>query len=466
MDTNGSDIKVSWFERPRFRFSVCFIICVLLVGSFINGIIIKDNDFRNHYLIGVYFLQGRPYNLDEHNQQPFYSLYPVGRLVINAMTAWMPYHLTRIVYWFSSIAILILSLKTWHTLVDPHARAHPTRGLVTALLTCLITLRWLVRDLDDCGLQIVLLGILTAAAWALKNRRTVLAGGFIALATTYKTTPALCIPFVLYKRRWREAVWAVVFLVVFNLFIPTLWLGWSKTLLANRMFFKKAQQVVQEIREDPTANGMESPKHANRGLRLAMARFLMHFPPGHDLFIAHPEDSNNPDLSAEQKRPHPLFIQFLDLSPRTAGLIINGVLLAFIGLLAVLFRRSWAPGAEQSFAPGEWAIITALCALLSPLCWGHHLVLMIPAVYVSLYTDIGGHTPKWRRVLMWTAAVLVLAPQREILGRDLWWIIQSYKCDTLAAVIMMVLVLTIPRDRQLAPQEENQDLLPASAVQP
>ncbi len=384
---HACDSERTWYTHPTFYLLVKIICIVVLIASFINGVILKHNDFQNHYDLGSMFLQGRPYLMPDN--KPSCAHYPVGRLMINASLAIFPYRIARGVFWTISIIALVLSLKMWHQMAQKRRAVSETKAFAAAALSLGILLRWVVRDFDDCGLQILLLFVLTAAGWAIMRHKSIIGGFLLALAATYKSTPVLFFPFLLYKRKWREAIWMVLFIGMLNFLLPMIFLGWQQTLDANGVFFAKAKEIAGATRDDPTANGVELPRHVNRSLRIAIARYLQTYRPGHPLFIPHPDDVSPDKEVPNEPRPHPLFIQFLDLSAATINMIITCILLVFALILAVLFRHKWGDHSPDADLAPEWAVVTGLCALLSPLCWGQHLVLMIPAVFLSVRTDLG-----------------------------------------------------------------------------
>lgn len=446
------EATAQWYTTDDFRRIVWTIAAVILIGSFINGVLKKDNDYLNHYKLGRGFLAGKPYMIPD--EKPFCPHYAPGRLALNAAFAVLPYRLSRAVWWTVSIVVLIASLLIWDRMAPGRKAMTARASFAAAAFSLVLVLRWLLRDLDDCGQQLLLLGILTAAGWAAFNQRPLATGALLALGATYKVTPMLFLPLLLYKRRWREAVWMVVFVVGLNVVAPALRLGLPLTWQASQLFLSRSAEVTQAIREDPSANGVEDAKHTNKNLRLAIARYLQTYPPGHPLFIPDPKDVEPDGTTKPNAKPHPLFVQFLDLPARTAGIITTGVLLMIAIVLAVRYRRPWhGPQFQEDFA-AEWASVTALCALMSPLCWGQHLVLFIPAVYLSVRAGFQGHS-RGRTIALWIAALLILAPQRELIGRDLWWVVQSYKPETVAAVIILALVLILPKARVSRSCEEQ-----------
>ncbi|MCD6365214.1 MAG: DUF2029 domain-containing protein [Planctomycetes bacterium] len=433
-----------WYATPRFRLVAGILLGVVFLGSFLNGVLKKDNDFRIHYYLGVRCLEGLAY-VGENGEREVFDNYPVGRLVVNGALALFPYRVARGVCWAFAVVCLFLSLRLWHGMAQLQGAGSKALSIAAGALVLVVLSPWVVRDLDDCGLQIILLFILTAGAWTLLRNKPAASGLLLALASTYKVTPVLFLPLLLFKRRWREAAWMAVFVLALNVLLPMPLLGVSGTLRANGVFFSKVASVAGAGAEDPTANGVESPKHSNRSLKLAILRYLQTYQAGHPLFIAHPGDVDADRDGAGNVRAHPLFVQFFDLPPRLAGHIASAVMLTAAVALLYLFRHKWGQGPHEADLAGEWAVMTGLCAILSPLCWGQHLVLVIPAMFLTIRAALDGQLGRWRTVLLALIVLAVLAPQRAIFGRELCTVIHSYKPQPLAVLLCMALVLTLPK---------------------
>ena len=155
------------------------------------------------------------------------------------------------------------------------------------MLTLLVLLPFIIRDLDECGLQIILLLLCSLAAAAFQRRRMVLSGFWLAAAATYKATPLLFLPFLLWKRQWKAAGCMVFFIAALNL-LPATYLGWEKTLAENRHWFTYTLSVARDTPDAyPSVPRWETPKHQNLSLSATFARLVETYPPGHPLFIDH-----------------------------------------------------------------------------------------------------------------------------------------------------------------------------------
>ena len=466
----------AWYVNKIFRRTAWVLFMIVLGVWFVNGVLRKHNDFLLHFKVGIGFIQGKPYLTPD--RPPTLHHYPPGRLLLNAplgalsvltgeadealeidhTSGPISYRITRGLCWALSVGLLLLSLRMWSRMAGTVGREGATMdkpiAYAAGAFAVGLTLPWITRDLDDAGLHLILVAMLTAAAWWTMKRRSVLAGFMLAMAATWKLTPVLFLPLMLYKRRWREAAWMAAFIVALNVAAPMVGLGWTKTIAAHRIFGAEIRKDIQAPRGHPTANGIDPARHQNRCLKLAICRYLQTYrpdgAPGSELFVPHPDDVVKGEPTPPDARPHWAFVQFLDLPDGAVNLIAAG-LTALLGLtLAIRFRRKWARRTAPADLPPEWAAAMMVMAIVSPYCWGQHLVLCIPAALLIMRDTLTRPQPLWRKIALGAAAVFVLAPQKELLGKTLWTVAHSYKPQTLAVLLLLVLVLSIPRHTDAA----------------
>ena len=441
------DPSGQWFEKPGFYFCVWALVCTVGVATFYNGVFRKDNDFQNHYDLGREFMRGNPYCMESDTGLTC-THYPLGRLMLDGIFSVLPYRFSRLLNWIAGAVGLVISLKLWNRMAETRRPASEASAFAGAALAFVITLRWFIRDMDDAGQQLLLVTLLTLAAWTLVQGKSWASGLWLGLSVAYKATPLLFLPLLLYKRKWVAAAVMAVTIVFLNSVAPAFFVGWDKNVRGNKLFFAKAREIRQVSGQDPTVNGVEPAIHLNRSLRISMARYLMTFEPGHVLFLGHPDDTPRIDENTAGARPHPLFKQPLDISPEKAAKIITGMLLALALVLAIRYRRPWGDGPNQADIAPEWTAVMLLCAIMSPLCWGQHMVLLIPALFLIVREHLDTRGPLWRTVLIWVVFSLINLPQREIMGRNLWLVAHSYRVETLASLLVLFMILVIP-DRQV-----------------
>ena len=413
-----------WCTTRKFRQVVLAIAMLALIYKGVDGIFLRVNDFHWHVIHGRTMLEGRPMQTDD---RIIGDHYPLGRAVINMAIALPPYRVARAMCLVLGVASLVWSLVLWRRMAGPALAGSGPIALAAAAFTLVILYPYVFRDLDDCGLRLLLLGFMTFAGRCIQVGKPVRGGLWLGLAATYKLTPIIFLPLLLWKRQWRTVAAMLGVIITLNLVVPTMLAGWDKTIEAHGRFLAVAKRGMKI--QDPSQNPVEPPRHQNQSLQFAIARYLQTHPPGHPL---HSE--------------HPLFVQFGSLSPRAAGLAAKAVLLVLAMALLWRMRKPWsAIGADSNFA-AQWAAVCILTALLSPLCWLQHLVQVIPAMFLIFLAVLSrpGAAKRWRIVLLVAIGVITLLLQRDVVQRELSIIVLSYKFDTLVALAAMLLVLTLP----------------------
>jgi len=439
-----------WYERGWFTQSVIYGFTLLVVVKFVHSVFFKQNDFDWHLAYGHLAFKGT-YGGDT---AVFHSLlfhYPPGRILIDEALSLLPRLVARAMFFCAAIGSLFITCRIWRALAQRVRPATPGVEFAAAALAFLLLANWIVRDFDECGLQILLLFFLSMAAWSLYRGARITTGVWLGLAITFKLTPVLFVALLLWKRRFVEAAAAICFVVLFNVVAPALIWGPSLTQEALVRHVETLTTIV--ALDDPAENGVEQPSHRSQSLKLAIARYLQTYPPGHPLFI----DRNYDEIGCTERgiapdacQRHPLFVQFLDLSKTTAKRIVIVIMSALALVLAWRLRRRWllAPsengtGSRGSLAP-EWAIACALAAILSPLAWHQHLTLVLPCAYLVIRDALTRAKLTWLR---WAGLgfvfVSVWVLHRDPLSKLYSLIAMSYHFDVVAVLVLIGMTLTI-----------------------
>jgi alpha-1,2-mannosyltransferase len=419
LDGEQTRMSGQWYTSPRFRAVALWLAAISVVGFGIDAIFLRDNDFLWHCDVGRAFLRA-----DNVTLAAGASWYPLGRRMMDVMLVAVPYRLSRAIVYLLSLAFLGVAMQLWRRMANAEERLDPARAFAAGALSLVFLAPHLQRDLQECGLQIILLAMLSAAAYALWMGRSIWAGFWLALAVSYKTTPALFLPVLLWKRQWRAAMASVVFIVILNV-SPALYLGWDLTTRAYRQswdFFQYSGRL-----EDIAENGIELPNPRNQSLMSFFARYLQSYPPEHSLYL-----------------DHPAFLQFGHLDHATARAVAKGCMLLLVGFIAWRLWGRWSERSPHLLA--EWSAVCVLAALVSPMCWRQHLVLALPALYLliwSLLSRPGNARAGW--ALLGGSVFVLWAPQSEVIG-SLWAsVLMAYKPDTVIFVAWAVVLLTWTR---------------------
>jgi hypothetical protein len=421
MATSLMPLNQPWYTSRRFQIAAGVLLLLVTVLTGYVGVCRRENDFVYHRTWGEHFLAGSPYELN-------FQHYPLSRGMIDALTVALPHRLDRLLHFGGAALAMVLALGWWCKLAAVDGPLDRARTFAAVVFALLLSASYLFRDGTECGLQIWLLFFLSAAAWAMHGGRPILCGFWLGLSVAYKFTPVIFLPFLLWKRQWRAAVWMGLFAITFNL-LPAVYLGWDTMIDCHRRWLHFAEVCMAA--PDPSRTPVEPPHHVNQSLSVAIARFMQTYPPGDPLALR-----------------HRLFIQFGDLDLASAKRGVGLVLLGLGCLLAWRFRKPWQPVEEDRNLAAEWAAVTLLCALLSPLCWLQHLVLIVPALVLWMRAALAGATvPRWQWAAVGAIAAIVFLVHRDLMSAEFYEVMVSYKLHTLAGLLALALVLNLPKMR-------------------
>ena len=207
-------IQSRWYRRA---FVAGFVLLIAIKAA--QGIFYKENDFSWHLDLGRSALSGTPYLTPTGDI--FGNNYSPGRILIDSVLAMLPNALARALVFACAVGAILIMFRVWRILANAIVRARPGIDFAAATLAFLLLAPWVVRDLDDCGLQLLLLLFLTMAGHALSRGAAIASGAWLALAFTFKSTPLLFLPLLIWKRQY-EACAMSAFIVVFNAVAPAL----------------------------------------------------------------------------------------------------------------------------------------------------------------------------------------------------------------------------------------------------
>jgi hypothetical protein len=394
-----------WWKIP-----LAVTLAVLAGAEFYNCVFCCDHDFLWHCGFGNAFLNDRVYaRMGQH--------YLPARAMLDAATSWMPYHLNRTIWFLATCAGLALCVRFWS-----HVGGHKARHAAAATAVALAVMStYIHRDLAECGLQLFLLCVLTAGLWSLLRGSPSMCGFWLGLATVYKVMPLVFLPYLVWKRQWRAAGWMMLFTGFFCL-LPALFLGAAKNQALHQQWLKTT--LARLAIDDPSENGVEAPALWNRSLPLALARLVQAYPEGHPLHLG---TSTDAPLGA--------------LDAHDAKRFVQAVLLILAAALAWRFRHAVDLVDGRESLASEWAAVCILVALLSPLCWLHHLVLVIPAALLFAQRAAAGQARRWQWGLAVSAAAMMLLVHRGLLNPSMWNTLSLLSPHTLASLLLAAAAL-------------------------
>ncbi|MBZ0215864.1 MAG: glycosyltransferase 87 family protein [Fimbriimonadaceae bacterium] len=405
-------------DPVRFRKMAIGLALLIAAVEFYYAVFLRVGDFEVHRVFGRNFIDRAPY-LNA-------NVYLLPRLMFDAVPALMNYYAGRAIFYLAAIGGLVYCIHSWAQMAQARFPLPPAEVFKANVIAVAILSPLLLRDLDECGLQILLLVLLTLAARSFLAGKKTRSGFYLALAIAYKSTPLLFLPFLLWKRQWHVSAALTGWLVVVAV-LPAAWLGWDETLAAYAKWWHQMQDVLQTSEAYPSLGSLEPPKQQNLGLRALIARFIETYPDGHPLNLG-----------------HPLFVQFGDLGPETAKRVVYGIVLLLGAAIAWRFRRPWPRSESRGGFVVEWAVACLFVGLLSPAAWMQHLIVGFPVVLLAVRAAFVLPRSFFRIAGVVLIAALILLTKQFLVGGDLKLVLLSYKPDTFALLLAAALAVFAP----------------------
>jgi alpha-1,2-mannosyltransferase len=294
--------------------------------------------------------------------------------------------------WFAiKVALTTATLMMCLEIVQSPARLLPP---MFRSLILLLSLRPILGDFHHGNNNLVILFLIVAMFCAWRSGYDVVAGLLLALAASYKVTPALFFIYFAYKRSWRTVGWGALGLVLFLLIVPSAIIGpqfnWEcLTTWYHRMV---TPFVVKHT---------SSPQEVNQSLFGVLTRLLTEMMPGRGRYQVH------------------LDLNLASWPPWLVNYLIKAVALGFLGLLAFLCRTP-TKDRRDSRLLGEVALVVLTMLFVSERSWKHHYVtVVIPYCYLVAEFFSSRLGPRSRALIVGSWAVsfsLMAATSTEVGG--------------------------------------------------
>ena len=419
-DPEGDCDVGKWFwsqsrpERWIWLFCAVFVPFELVAKAISHTVAYGDFNVVREF--GARFLNGTPLYKGGHcfNYMPISAMF-------HAPIAMVPLWLGSLARTSSAMVCLAYTLTTLGKMVQDRARVVPWPGVVVGGLAVLLCGQYVLRDFDDGGLHLIFLAMIVASMDAVRRGHDGWAGLGFGLVIALKMTPGLFIPFFVWKRRWRLAVYSSLAALGW-IVLPAVWMGpsswwdhqsqWNH--LAGNVFASRMDRarVINEVRIQ------------NQGLKPAVVRWLVTYPAGHPLKVNDPID-----------------FAVGNLGEKTAGRVATLAMLALLGGVAWWSRRPWVGRDDPNFVV-EMAAVVVLTLLLSPVTWLQHLCWLLPATYLLAAQHLAYQ--RWSRsvaVVLAVYLVVTLVCNRVLIGREASLILFSWHVHTGGMLAILGLIM-------------------------
>jgi hypothetical protein len=259
--------------------------------------------------------------------------------------------------WFTLKAILT-AVSVWlcFRMVRPPG-TRPLPSYVQALIL-ILSFRPILSDLHHGNNNLVIMFLVVVTLYSWRKGYDVLAGVLLALAISYKVTPALFVPYFAYKRSWRTVGATFLGMGVFLLIVPSLFLGPQFNGECLAMWW---QRMIGPF----LAKGEGSPQEVNQSMVGVMTRLLTDTKLGTGRYDAH------------------LDVNLISLPRALVGQLLKALSFGLVGALALLCRTR-ATRRDDLRLLGEYSLIVLTMLFVSERSWKHHYVtLLLPYTYLT-----------------------------------------------------------------------------------
>ncbi len=273
----------------------------------------------------------------------------------------------------------------------------PVPGWARAV-TVVLAAHPILGDLKHGNVNIFIAFLVFAALELFRRRHDFPAGVVLALSVACKVTPALFLPYFVWKRAWRAVAGCAVGLALWLLVVPGLALGWQHNLtLLTGWFDAMARPYL--------IDGRVTSEHANQSIPGIVFRLLTDQPSD----IAYDPDDGHPVPAG--------YSNVTDIGPAAARWVVRVFQAGFVLAVVLLCRAPVVgPGATRQglWVAAECALIVLGMLLFSERTWKHHgVTLILPYAVLAAFAATRPLGPGLRGYMIGTlaaAAVLTLGP--------------------------------------------------------
>jgi hypothetical protein len=350
---------------------------------------------------------------------------PVMALLLYPLVK-LPSVAAALVWFYLKVGLALVSLFWIFRLVAPPDRPFPAWAQGLAVL---LSLRPVLGDLQHGNVNLFILFLVVAALTAYRRGFDLVAGLVLGLAVACKITPALFLPYFVWKRAWKTIAGTVAGLALFLWpgFVPASVLGWDE----NR---HQLTSWYREMVHPFLVEGKVWSEHNNQSLPALAYRMLTHSPSfsHYEGIVYTPDEWDN----------------VLTLNPTVVRWLLKGCMAAFAVAVVWWCRTPTRPRQGWRLS-AEFSLILLGMLLFSERTWKHHCVtMMLPFAVLCYYLATCNPTPQLRNYLIGTLVVTTLlmeATSTTLVDKDFAKAAQTYGAYVWSFILLMIAMVVVLR---------------------
>ncbi len=319
-------------------------------------------------------------------------LYPLAELP--PLTGAMTWFVLKVAMAFAMVAWAFRQLQTPHSaLRTPHSPPDWAKAVAVSL-----ALHPILGDLAHGNVNL-LIAFLLAGTLALFCRRWDFSAGVVlALAIACKVTPALFVPYFVWKRAWKTLAGVLAGLALWLAVVPGAVLGWDYN---RELLTSWYEGMVKPF----VVDGKVTTEHPNQSVPGLVFRLLTAEPS----FLDYDDDEGKPFAAG--------FHNIASLSPAGAKVVVQSLMIVFATAVVLFCRwpthRANVPRAGPMLA-AEFSLILLGMLLFSERTWKHHAVtLVVPfavLAWAATSAVVADRNRRFVRVLYTVVGLLMIVP--------------------------------------------------------
>jgi glycosyl transferase family 87 len=373
--------------------------------------------FEGYVQVGNLVLSGGdPYSLTINTWPPFFFFVAAALALAAKMSATLALFLWQVgdvlaIWGCCRLSAQMFAPDAGPITFWPRDARHLAFGSAPVIVPFLLTARLFQEHVQHTQINAQVLFLVLLAFRLFGRGRTAQGGLSLAVAASTKAVPVLLVPYLLYKRAWRELGWTAAFLVALNVALPALVFGPARAIGAWHTW----RTVAAGETADPT------PHFMNQSFPAALKRLF---------------------TEAGSLRD-PLHYAVADWPAQAVQGAFVACALAAALLLAWRFRRHAGDWTDPAVA-AELAILLGAMVVVDPLAWkAHYVVLIVPYTFAWWALRQRSDAGWWRWGLFWWSAACISLSAPAIVGNHMRDILESLNAILVGAVLLLVLAVSL-----------------------